>query len=40
VNYLVAKNVTLQLNHTIYDYDADLTASGDNLTTLMVYSSF
>lgn len=40
VNYLVAKNVTLQLNHTIYSYDADLTSGGDNLTTVMVYSSF
>ncbi|QEQ56695.1 hypothetical protein [Chlorobium phaeovibrioides] len=40
MNYMVAKNVTVQINHSFYSYDADLDATGDNLTTVMLYSAF
>ncbi|TCD48956.1 hypothetical protein E0L29_01465 [Chlorobium sp. N1] len=40
LNYMPAKNVTLQVNHSFYSYDASLAAAGDNLTTLMLYSAF
>ena len=40
MNYLLAKNVTVQVNHSFYSYDANLEATGDNLTTLMLYSAF
>ncbi|ABB24301.1 hypothetical protein [Pelodictyon luteolum] len=40
MNYLVAKNVTVQINHSFYSYDANLDAKGDNLTTVMLYSAF
>lgn len=40
LNYMLAQNVGLQLNHTMYSGDVTSDETGDALTTLMLYSAF
>jgi len=39
-NYQIAKNMILQVNHSIYSGDVTSAADGDNQTTIMLYSAF
>lgn len=39
-NYQIAKNVILQVNHSIYSGDVTTAAGGDQQTTVMLYSAF
>ncbi|MFZ4801159.1 MAG: hypothetical protein ACOYLR_04085 [Chlorobium sp.] len=38
--YNVAKNVSFQLNHSMYSYGIDVPHDGDSKTTLMMFSAF